>query len=164
MEEELINETGKQVDDMTQDYLEAIKTLKQNSVDRSEYDKLKTENKRLLDSVVNGTQVEVEKPIVYTDEDIQALRNDLFNPEKDHTNLEYISKTLELRKALMMNGKADPFIPVGKQISPTEEDIRVANKVAQVYQECIDYAQGDSEAFTNELQRRTNDVRINRKR
>ena len=54
MLEEQINETGNQVEDSTPDYLAAIKELKQNSVDRSEYDKLKAENKKLIDAVVNG--------------------------------------------------------------------------------------------------------------
>lgn len=40
-EEKQINETGTQVEDMTQDYLDAIKDLKQNSVDRSKYDQLR---------------------------------------------------------------------------------------------------------------------------
>ena len=49
-----INETRNDVDDNTQDYITAIKELKQNSVDRSEYDKLKAENKKLIQAVVNG--------------------------------------------------------------------------------------------------------------
>ena len=36
------------------DYLAAIKELKANSVDRAKYDKLKEENKKLLDTVING--------------------------------------------------------------------------------------------------------------
>ena len=60
----------------------------------------------------------------------------------------------------MENGQPDPFIPVGKQISPSREDIEIAEKVAQVYKECIEYANGDSEVFTNELMRRTRDVRL----
>ena len=45
---------------------------------------------------------------------------------------------------------------MGAQISPTAEDVQVAEKVAQIYQECVDYADGDSALFTQELQRRTN--------
>ena len=60
----------------------------------------------------------------------------------------------------MAKGEPDPFLPYGKQISPTRQDEETAAKVAQIYQECIDYAEGDSEVFTNELQRRTRDVRI----
>ena len=60
-EKNLINETGV-VEDMTPDYLAAIQELKQNSVDRSKYDELRAENKKLLQSIVNGQQVEIEAP------------------------------------------------------------------------------------------------------
>ena len=160
-EKELTNVPGEQVEDMTQDYLSAIKDLKQNSVDRSQYDALKAENKRLLDAVVNGQPAqETPQAVVHTKEEINQLRKDLFNPEEQLTNLEYVTKAMELREALMENGNPDPFLPVGKQINPSRDDVEKANIVAQVYQECIDYADGDSEVFTNELMRRTRDVRI----
>ena len=156
-EKSLINETGA-VEDMTPDYLEAIKALKQNSVDRQDYDKLKAENKKLLDSIVNGQAVEVEKGPEYRD--VQEIRDELFNHE--HNNLEYIKLALELRNTLIAKGETDPFLPVGKQISPTREDIEAAERCAQVYQECVDYAEGDSALFTQELMRRTKDVKVRR--
>lgn len=162
-EEKEISVTGT-VEDNTQDYLAAIKELKQNSVDRSEYDKLRAENKKLIDAVVNG-QPGQEEPVVskHSKEQIDDLRNDLFNSPRELNNLEYVTKAMELREALMENGEPDPFLPVGKQISPTRDDIEGAEKVAQVYRECIEYAEGDSEVFTNELMRRTRDVKLPRK-
>ena len=162
-EEKEISVTGT-VEDNTQDYLAAIKELKQNSVDRSEYDKLRAENKKLIDAVVNG-QPGQEEPVVskHSKEQIDELRNDLFNSPKELNNLEYVTKAMELREALMENGEPDPFLPVGKQISPTRDDLEGAEKVAQVYRECIEYAEGDSEVFTNELMRRTRDVKLPRK-
>ena len=152
------------VEDNTQDYINAIKELKQNSVDRSEYDKLRAENKRLIDAVVNGQPGQEEQVVVkHSKEQIDELRNDLFNSPRELNNLEFITKTMELREALMENGEPDPFLPVGKQISPTRDDIEGAEKVAQVYKECIAYAEGDSEVFTNELMRRTRDVKLPRK-
>ena len=152
------------VEDNTQDYLAAIKELKEKSVDRSEYDKLRAENKKLIDAVVNGQPGQEEPAAVkHSKEQIDELRNDLFNSPKELSNLEYITKAMELREALMENGEPDPFLPVGKQISPTRDDLEGAEKVAQVYRECIDYAEGDSEVFTNELMRRTRDVKLPRK-
>ena len=148
--------TGKDVDDMTQDYIAAINELKQNSVDRSQYDALKAENKKLLNSIVNGQTVEVESKPQYRD--VAEIREELFNHE--HSNLDYIKLALELRSTLIAKGEPDPFLPVGKQISPTREDEEIAEKCAQIYQECVDYADGDSAVFTNELQRRTRDVKI----
>lgn len=162
-EEKEISVTGT-VEDNTQDYLAAIKELKENSVNRSEYDKLRAENKKLIDAVVNG-QPGQEEPVFtkHSREQIDDLRNELFNSPKELNNLEYITKAMELREALMENGEPDPFLPVGKQISPTRDDLEGAEKVAQVYKECIEYAEGDSEVFTNELMRRTRDVKLPRK-
>ena len=163
LEEKETNVTGN-VEDNTQDYLAAIKELKENSVNRSEYDKLRAENKRLIDAVVNGQPGQEEQVVVkHSKEQIDELRNDLFNSPRELNNLEFITKTMELREALMENGEPDPFLPVGKQISPTRDDLEGAEKVAQVYRECIDYAEGDSEVFTNELMRRTRDVKLPRK-
>ena len=151
-DEEKKVETGK-VDDMTPDYVAAIKELKENSVDRSKYDALKAENKKLLDSIVNGQEVDVQANGT-THRDPQEIRKELFG--KEHSNLEYAKLMLELRSSLIEKGERDPFLPYGKQIAPTTEDIEKAEKAAQIYQECIDYADGDSKLFTQELQRRTN--------
>lgn len=148
-------ETGA-VDDPQQDYLEAIKNLKQNTVDKAKYEQSEAERKRLLNMVVNGQTVDVpEEP---KQREINVIRNELFN--KEHNNLDYIKLSLELRNALIAEGQPDPFLPYGRQISPTREDEEIAEKVAQVYQECVDFAEGDSELFTNELMRRTKDVKI----
>lgn len=157
MEEKNSNSvTGTEVEDNTQDYLEAIKTLKQNSVDRSKYEELRAENKKLLDSIVNGTDVDL--PAKDEKKSIEELRANYL--KEDQSNLEYITNTLALREALIAEGKPDPFLPIGEQILPTDEDVAAANKVAQVLQECVDYAEGDSNVFTNELQRRLVDVKI----
>ena len=155
MEEEKKSVTGTEVDDMTPDYLAAINELKQNSVDRSKYEEHRAENKKLLDSIVNGT--EVAQP-VEEKKSVEELRAAYL--KEDQSNLEYITNALALREALMAEGKPDPFLPIGEQILPTDEDVATANKVASVLQECVDYAEGDSNVFTNELQRRLVDVKI----
>ena len=148
-------ETGTEVVDNT-DYIAAIKELKENSVDRSKYDQLRAENKKLLDSIVNGTTIEL--PAAEEKKSISELRDAYL--KEDQSNLEYITNTLKLREALIAEGKPDPFLPIGEQIMPTDDDVKTANKVAQVLQECVDYAEGDSAVFTNELQRRLVDVKI----
>ena len=154
-EEKKTVETGA-VDDTQVDYLEAIKNLKENTVDKAKYEQSEAERKRLLNMVVNGQTVDVpEEP---KHRDIGVIRNELFN--KEHNNLDYVKLSLELRNALIAEGQPDPFLPVGRQISPTREDEEIAEKVAQVYQECVDFAEGDSELFTNELMRRTKDIKL----
>lgn len=143
-----------------EDYISALNEMKKNTVSKDSYNKLKEENKRLLNSLVSGETMSVEvKPV-----DVNELRNKLFAEDADLNNVAFIDTALQLRTALMEQGEPDPFLPIGKRISPTEEDISCANRVATVLQECVDYAQGDSAAFTNELQRRTIDTSPMRRR
>lgn len=154
-EKELLNETGT-VEETTQDYIDTIKTLKQNSVDRSKYDALRAENKKLLDAVVNGA--EIAQPTAEPKKSIEELRAAYL--KEDQSNLEYITNALKLREAIIAEGKPDPFLPIGEQIMPTDDDVKTAQKVAEILQDCVDYAEGDSAVFTNELQRRLVDVKI----
>lgn len=146
----LTSETGS-VEDMTPDYLEAIKSLKENSVDRSKYDELRAENKKLLQAVVNGQTLEAE--VVKPEVNIQELRNKLFN-NSEQTNLEYVSNALNLRKALIESGEEDPFVPQGSQYNPTQADYEKAERVATVLQEMVDISEGDPNVFRNEYQKR----------
>lgn len=139
------------VEQDTNNYIEAIKEMKANSVDRAAYDKLKEDNKQLLDALINGGQVsqEIKKEPV----DIDKLRRKLFSQDSDLSNLEYMKTALELREELLDRGSPDPFLPYGQNITPTDEDIKTADRVAEAIKASIEYADGDSEVFTNELQR-----------
>ena len=95
---------------------------------------------------------------------INNLRKKLFGKGNNLNNLEYCDTALQLRDALIENGDKDPFLPFGHNVIATESDIETANRVANVMRECIDYAEGDSDIFTNELQRRTVDISIPKKK
>lgn len=157
-EEELKSVTGK-VEEENTDYIAAIKELKQNSVDRSKYDQVVAEKKALLDALVNGEEIEASKQ---PSRSIEELRQEMFKSNSGLSNLEYAKDVLELRKALMAKGEPDPFLPTSRKYIPHDEDYQTAQKVADVIQECIDYAEGDSDVFTNELQRRMVDSKIGR--
>lgn len=152
MADEII-ESSSNVEDGV-DYIEAIKQLKQNTVAKEEYDKLKGENQKLLKSLINGETIETEQKSA----DIGEIRKSLFSEDCDLCNLDYISKSLELRDAVIAQGGKDPFLPWGSQIAPTQEDVETADRVAAILKECVDYADGDSNVFTNELMRRTIDT------
>ena len=147
---------------METDYVEAIKTLKQNSVSKADYDALRLENKKLLQAVVNGQTVEVEpeEPEV----DLAQLRKNVFdNP--DQTNLEYVTNVLKLRDAVLEKEGYDVFVPQSSQYSPTQDDIARAQKVAEQFQEMVDIADGNPNVFLNEYQRRVkDDMPIRRKK
>lgn len=157
--EELTNVSQQENVDDSIDYIEAIKEMKQNSVSKSDYDKVKEENRRLLQSLVNGESI--QKPVEPVD--VKKLRAELFGSENDYSNLDFITRALQLRDAVIEQGGVDPFLPAGKNIAPTNEDVAVANHVADVLKECVEYAEGDNLVFTNELQRRMIDTAPKRK-
>ena len=161
-EEENVNVV---LEDNTNDYIDQIKKLKENSVSKDDYDKLRLDNKRLIDALANGTQLEGKvEPKIDAVEKINELRKKLFSKGSNLDNLEYCKTAVELRDALIEKGERDPFLPFGHEVVATESDYESANRVATVMKECIDYADGDPDIFTNELQRRTVDVVIPKKK
>lgn len=159
------NENVVTVEDNTSDYIEQIKKLKESSVSKDDYNKLKADNKKLIDALANGTQIndKVESKIDAV-ENINNLRKKLFSKGTNLSNLDYCKTAVELREALIEKGERDPFLPFGHNVVATDSDYETANRVATVMKECIDYADGDSDIFTNELQRRTVDVVIPKKK
>lgn len=133
------------------DYIEAIKEMRNNTVSKEAYSKLQDENKKLLQSLINGEAIEGQ--VIPEEVDISKIRQELFSTDKSLSNLEYCEKALQLRNAILEKGGVDPFLPYGHQITPDQVDIEAADRVARILQNCIDYADGDSSIFTNELQR-----------
>ena len=92
------------------------------------------------------------------EKNINELRNKLLKEGSNLNNLDYVQTAVELRDALIAQGQKDPFLPYGEGVLPTAEDVECANRVANVFKECIEYADGDPDIFTSELQRRTVDA------
>ena len=155
MEEEkkAVSGTESQID-TNQDYISALNEMKKNTVSKEAYDKLREDNKKLLDTIVSGQSLEQTE--VKEEVDVDALRKELFGKSRrDLSNLEYVDKTLKLRKALMEKGEQDPFVmKAGRTSSPEAEDFKKAERVASVLQECVDIADGNDSVFDNEFQRR----------
>ena len=143
------------VEDTTQTYIDTITSMKETMVPKDKYNEAIAENRKLIKALTNGETLAVEvKPEV----DVAQIRKELFNVDGHLSNLEYVEKALQLRDALIEKGEADPFLPVGSRTAPTAEEIQIAEKAAEIYRECIEYADGNSEVFTNELMRRTADI------
>ena len=153
MAEEIQNVETQEVD-TNQMYLDEIKELKKNSVSRADYDKVVQENRNLLHSLVEGQTVEQPKEEEAPKVDVNGLRKELYTEDNNMTNLEYIDKTLKLRKAIMDQGGQDPFLDFGEKAHVTASEIEAANRVAEALQEMVDAAEGDPVAFRNEFQRR----------
>ena len=141
------------VEDNTPDYIEQIKKLKESSVSKDDYNKLKADNKKLIDALANGTQVEGKvEPKVSAVEKIQNLRKELFGSESNSMNdLDMVSKMLELRKEIIDNGGTDPFLPKGHKVRITDNDKECANRVARVLTECVEDAEGSNRRFMSNV-------------
>lgn len=135
-------------------YIEAIKEMKANTVDKEAYLKLQAENKQLLDAYINGQEIDAgsqKEP----DVDIDTLRKHILS--EDCTNLDYISSALKLREEIIKKGGKDIFLPNGKNIKPSKEDVESVERVVDCLSHCVEEAQGNDEIFTLELQKHLND-------
>lgn len=139
------------------DYIETIKELKNNTVSKELYQEALDKNKKLLEALKEGKQVE-EQP--------KRSKEDLIKVIKDEhtTNQDFVKASLELREIYKEETGKDLFIPNCNSYVPQDSDNVAAEKVATIFSECLEYAEGDAQAFTNELQRRTNDTPMSRRR
>lgn len=142
---------------LEKNYIDVINKMKENMVLKSDYDEAINENRKLAEQLMRIPSPTEEaaakaKPKV----DVNKLKEKL-SAATQMTNLEFVDTALQLRDALIEDGKPDPFLPVGRRISPTEDDIKKASKVAEAFQYCVDAAQGDPAIFNMELMRITRD-------
>lgn len=159
-----IENTTSTVEEMNNEqYIAAIEELKASTVSRDAYNKLRNENKQLLDALVSGKEMpqaaEAPKPTV------NELRKSLFGDGCENlSNLAFAEKALTLRDALIESGERDPFLPYGDKVEITAEQIETAQKVADGLREMVEFADGDSVVFSAEYQRRVKDTMIPRGR
>lgn len=135
-------------------YIDAIKDYQTNYVPKARFEKLQNENKQLVASLTNGeliatanTQVSPieKKPI---DQMIKEMK-------KPKSSIEMVEKALEFRERILDETGEDCFVNcLSKHSIPTEQSYISAQKTADIYRECLDYANGDEKVFINELQRR----------
>lgn len=137
------------------DYIETIKQLKENSVSKDQYLKLKEENKKLISSLANGTAYdgggqENVKPI-----SLEELTNSFYKDYKKMSNREFAERMLEIRNRTLEETGRDLFMPSDAQYIPTQDDINTVNGLVEGLQNCIDYANGNDSVFNSELDRIT---------
>ena len=131
-------------------YINAIQELKDNTVDRKLYDKMKTERDALIQSLANGETLPTGE--AKQERTLAECREDFL--KKTNSQCEYMEKTLALRDAAMREGQPDPFVANGHHLKPTQYDYQRAQEIADTYRECLDYAEGDDKVFMNEVLRR----------
>lgn len=143
MQQEQINEIDENTGD--QDYLDAIKELKENSVPKADFDKLKEKNKELLQMVVNGETLPAEENPENIEDKKARLRKELFSENVSLNNLEFVGKTIELRDTILEDEGEDIFLPP----NATAADKEAVDRVVGIYKDCIEKANGDSGVFTS---------------
>lgn len=155
----MLNEIeNKNVLDDNTDYIEALKQMKQNTVSKDEYEALKQKNKELLQSLVDGNSQFKESEQPKKPVDIEAKRKELFTDFGRKTDLENAKNILELRNAILDQKGIDVFLPTHEgKFKLTEYDIKRSQEIADYIQSAIDYADGDSSLFIQELNRNMTD-------
>lgn len=139
------------------DYIAAIKELKQNSVPKSEADALKAENKKLLDALVNGEEIETG-----TGGEELGSRLDyykLYKENKFSTDLEYWTNFLNLRKATIKEYGADPCVtgsfgltPEGGRVQPAYGEQETIDEQLSMIEDFVNQANGNSLVFETLMQ------------
>lgn len=136
------------------EYINQINDLKEKTVSREEYERIKNDNRELAKALINGTGANIpgitkpeEKP------DLDDLRKKLFT-KKSKNDLEYFTNLLALRDGVMADGQPDPFLPINREFRATAQDEADAERIATQIKEAIEYADGDPAVFSNDLRRR----------
>lgn len=136
------------------EYINQINNLRENTVSREEYERIKNDNRELAKALINGTGANIpgitkpeEKP------DLDDLRKKLFT-KKSKNDLEYFTNLLALRDGIMADGQPDPFLPINREFRATAQDEADAERIATQIKEAIEYADGDPAVFSNDLRRR----------
>ena len=149
------NQMTAQQNQMTaQEYINQINNLRENTVSRVEYERIRNDNRELAKALINGTGANIpgitkpeEKP------NLDDLRKKLFT-KKSKNDLEYFTNLLALRDGVMADGQPDPFLPINREFRATAQDEADAERIATQIKEAIEYADGDPAVFSNDLRRR----------
>ena len=131
---------------------------KKEHVTREEYEKEKARADAYLKAILENKEGDVLKAEGMDEEkvDPEELAKELFVEDNTMTDLEYVTKMLELRKARIAAGDRDPFLPD----NPDNEDIEIAQNVADVFEDCVKLANGDNASFLGILQGRMKEAKM----
>ena len=136
------------------EYINQINNLRENTVSREEYERIRNDNRELAKALINGTGANI--PGITKPEnkpDLDDLRKKLFT-KKSKNDLEYFTNLLALRDGVMADGQPDPFLPINREFRATAQDEADAERIATQIKEAIEYADGDPAVFSNDLRRR----------
>ncbi len=138
----------------TQKYIDTINNLKATTVSKAQYDKLRDENKSLLESLVNGKTMESSSTEEASKPSARELSDKLNKMSKDGTlNLATITTSLQYRDAYIEEFGQDPWCLTGKDSQPTTQDYLDMEETAQGLKQLVEIANGSQEVFQREFTR-----------
>lgn len=138
-----------------ENYIDTIKKMKENSVSKEKYQKLESENAKLLEAIMEGKEIDNPAKSADEGESIEDLRKELLNEDSNLTDLQYCEKMLQLRDMIIEQGGEDPMLPNNGKV--TAEDIDGVEKVVAAMKDAIELADGSSEVFKAKLMSMTVD-------
>ncbi len=159
------NETMEpQVETPDTNYVKIIQDLKRTTVSRDEYNRVLEDNRMLANALATTPEREEESTDdsakVATDEEVQALRDKLYNQScGGMSNLDSMETILDLRDAVLSRGDRDPFLPTAEDYVETEEDCEDCQIRAAALRQICDYARTaptkiqQNAVFNSELKR-----------
>lgn len=130
---------------------------------REMIEKLESRNKELeaakatyYDAVINGNQAgKADEPEPPSVKECRDKVLDVVN--RGGSNLDYVKAALALNEACEREQGISCFLPQGKDVIPTADEVQSAQRVESVFRECVEIADGDPAVFNNELMRRMKD-------
>lgn len=156
-EEELLKQQSEsQGEQDNTDYIQAIKSLKENSVSKDKYDALAKEKKELLDALVNGQGIDQQN------EASLESREHYYKKYKENNfsnDLDYWDNFLKLRKATIKEYGADPcvtgnygFTPEGGRAEPEYGEKETIEEQMKLIEDLIKESEGNPIVFETLLQ------------
>lgn len=155
MSEEIMTENQNQTVESTDvNYIDVINNLRNNTVSKSEYEKVMRENRMLANQLATtpATSAEEEETVIPTAEELTAMKTKM-SKMTSCSNLEFISAALNYREAVIASGGRDPFLPLNHEYVDNEFDDAKAAAIADGLRQMVDYSAGDAKLFDSELKR-----------
>lgn len=135
-----------------EEYVAAIKALKENSVPKSEFDKVVQEKQVLIRGIADGAALPDSDKPAENKPDIKQLREKIRNAgENNLSNAEFVQTALDLRDACLAEGLPDPFLPLGIKRKPDNQDLAGAEKVADAFKSMLEEAKDEEGKVDNDF-------------
>lgn len=135
-----------------EEYVEAIKNIKKNTVPKSDYDKLVQEHQTLIKGIAEGVAFPPSEKEEKKKPDIKELRKKILTAgENNMSNAEFVQTALDLRNACLEEKLPDPFLPLGIKNKPDNTDLEGAQKVADAFQTMLDESRDEEGKVDNDF-------------